>query len=89
MSRRSWIADANRLGVYLGSYKGYRMYCVQEVTHRVSIVERDGELWERTDIIPGKFIAIDKNGSRATHSFPFDLYVAIDLQWLQDYYQTK
>lgn len=86
--RRSWIADANRLGVYFDTYKGYRMYCVQEVTVRHS-VERNGELWNRTDIVPGEYVAIDKNGSRCKHTHQYNLYEAIDLQWLEDYYQVK
>jgi hypothetical protein len=60
----SWIKEANKLGVYEDSLKGFRIYCTKNAEIKSSVVELDGELWNRTDIIAGHFVAVDKNGFR-------------------------
>lgn len=57
----SWIKDANKLGEYLGTYFGFRLYCSLQPFHSERIVDRDGEQYRETTHHPGWYIAINRN----------------------------
>jgi hypothetical protein len=38
---REWIKKANKIGVYKGSYKGFRIYRVKEVEVKERLEERE------------------------------------------------
>jgi len=60
----SWIKEANKIGKYETSYKGFRLYCTKEPEIIQSVVTIDGEQYNRTELIKGWFVAIDKTKLR-------------------------
>ncbi len=57
-----WIKEANKLGRFSRTYKGFRIYITKEGSMKEAEFERDGEMWRRTDIEPPLFAAMDKYG---------------------------
>ena len=58
----SWIKEANKKGRYKQTHKGFRIYVVVECSSKISIVERNGESYNCTEITKGVYYAVDKNG---------------------------
>ncbi len=58
----SWIKTANQLGKYYSTYRGFRIYIIKEPDSKESIVERNGVLYKKIDLINGEMVAIDKTG---------------------------
>jgi len=85
----SWIKEANKIGKYERSYKGFRFYCTKEPEIKTYTEERNGERWQVTDIIKGDFIGIDKTGLRfEAHHFD-ELAGKIDFEIIRRVYSKR
>ena len=85
----SWIKEANKIGKYERSYKGFRFYCTKEPEIISRIEERDGEQWRITDFMKGDFVAIDKTGLRfEAHHFD-ELAGKIDMEIMRRVYSKR
>lgn len=76
-----WVKDANRkykFGRYEGSRRGFRIYCLIRRNIHVYYEDRPDGRYRITDFIPGKFIAIDKNGLTFTRLYITELWTDID-----------
>lgn len=76
----SWIKEANKIGKYEQTYKGFRFYCTKEPEIKQETFEKDGERWNRTDFIKGDFVAIDKTGLRFEGHYFDELAWKIDME---------
>ena len=57
-----WIKEANKLGKYKTTYKGFRIYTVKEVTCIQDVVQREGQMYSRTSFTKGDYVAVDRYG---------------------------
>lgn len=77
-----WIKEANKLGKYRNSYKGFRIYTVVEPTHSERIEERQDGSYRITEFTKGDYIAIDKYGV-TYKGWLWDVIAKIDIDFLQ------
>lgn len=60
----TWVKEANKLGKYIGTYGGFRMYYTIEPSHTERIEEREDGQYRVVDFQKGQVVAIDKHGRR-------------------------
>jgi hypothetical protein len=60
----SWVKDANKIGEYHSTYRGFRIYKVGGGGSEQWVEERADGFWRVTKFIPTEFVAIDKTGAR-------------------------
>lgn len=77
-----WVKEANKLGRYRNTYGGFRIYVTLEPTSSSSVVEKNGELWNKTEFTRGLYIAVDRYG--VTYEGELDTVISkIDIDVLQ------
>ncbi|WP_346320950.1 hypothetical protein [Chitinophaga sp. YIM B06452] len=84
-----WIKEANKLGKYINTWKGFRFYCTVEPTSTESIIERDGEQWLRTEFTEGEYVAIDKTGMEFRGKDKVAMCFKIDFELSRRYFEKK
>jgi hypothetical protein len=85
----SWIKEANKIGKYERSHEGFRIYCTKEPKVKCTVVEREGEMWNRTDFIKGWFVAVDKDGVRFENSSVSELWTKIEWEAMARRYDKR
>lgn len=65
----SWVKDANKLGKYEGTYYGFRVYMTKKPRHIQSTEVRHGVPVNRTELLPGHWIAINKDGYKIEYHY--------------------
>lgn len=85
----SWVKEANKLGRYNTSYKGFRIYCIKEPQIKTTHEQREDGIYQRTDFIPGEMLAIDKTGIRFEAPYVENLAFKIDIEIMQRYWDRQ
>lgn len=85
----SWVKDANKIGRYKDTYRGFRVYVTKESQIVETFFERDGSTYRRTDFIPGELVAIDRHGVTFTRPYYDHLAFDIDIELLNRYYDKR
>jgi protocatechuate 3,4-dioxygenase beta subunit len=81
----SWIKQANKIGKYNSTYKGYRIYLKKQGS---VTVEENGE-YMTTHIVPNTYAAMNKAGTYLEGSGMNGIGEAIDMQSIHDYYNLQ
>lgn len=85
----SWIKEANKIGRYETTYKGFRFYYTKEASMFHSIVEKDGALWNKTEIIKAELVAINKNGLTLEGNYIDEMAFRIDIILIKKSYDNN
>lgn len=83
-----WIKKANELGKFKNTYCSFRIYTIKECQVVTKVIEREGEKWNQTDFIDGKYVAIDKYGVKYEGKY-WDVIAKIDIDILQQRFDKK
>lgn len=79
----TWIKKANKLGRYLDTYQGFRIYVIKPTEVKEEIEERPDGLYRITRFIPGELVALDKTGCRFEGNGKGEIYCKIDIETFQ------
>jgi hypothetical protein len=82
----TWIKQANKIGKYRSTYKGFRIYCTKQSRIVVRIEKREDGLYRITQIIPGWLVAVDKTGSRFEGADITSVAFKIDIEILNRHF---
>jgi hypothetical protein len=85
----SWVKEANKLGEYRTTYKGFRIYCTLKPEAKSRIEKRNLQTFRVTEFTKGKYVAIDKSGATLEGDSVDGLGYAIDIASLQQYWARK
>lgn len=77
---RKWIKEANKIGKYYQSYRGYRIYYVVISASKTETMEIDGKIFEHRTFEKGKLIAVNKPGNRIERYSLSEVGSAIDVE---------
>lgn len=55
-----WVKEANKLGKYLTTFLGYRIYVKVQPTHVESIITENGVQYRKTEFFPGEYVAVNR-----------------------------
>lgn len=75
----SWIKEANKLGEYQSTYKGFRIYITEKGIVNDTMEDRADGTYNVITITPSKLIAINKNGVKIEGSLEV-IGMKIDLE---------
>lgn len=82
----TWVKEANKIGRYCRSYRGFRGYEVIPRKVVESIVQRNGEHYRRTEFQDGLYVWVNKKGARfeGIAEYSDRVAFAIDVYWLEN-----
>lgn len=83
----SWVKEANKLGKYLQTYKGFRLYEIKAATHSERFEDRPNGRYRITEFEKGEAVAIDKTGEVVHGSGILTLSEKIDMIVLKRYFE--
>lgn len=83
----SWIKDANKIGVYLMTYKGFRLYETKAPTHSERFEDREDGRYLITEFEKGEAVAIDKTGEVVHGTGRLTLCEKIDYIMVKRYFE--
>lgn len=85
----SWISEANKLGKYDTTHRGFRIYVVKEGSFTESYFQNEKlELIHQVDFHNSERIAIDKNGVRFDGNL-HEIYFKIDIEMSARYFDKR
>lgn len=83
----SWVKEANKLGKYLQTYKGFRVYETKAATHSERFEDRPDGRFRITEFEKGEAVAIDKTGEVVHGSGIRTIGEKIDMIVLKRYFE--
>ena len=84
-----WLIEANKLGKYYGTKKGFRIYITKPGYVDEEFFERDGDKYRSTTFHSNHYTAIDKDGNILQGVGIEDIGTKIIIEDMRKYYARK